>query len=474
MSDGGDGRPTEHRVVIVGGGFGGLYCARALRGSPVRVTLIDRRNFHLFQPLLYQVATGGLSPANIAAPLRSILRRQPNVRTLLAEVTGFDAARREVLTADGERIPFDSLVLAAGSTHSYFGHDDWEKFAPGLKTIEDATEIRQRVLSAFEKAEREPDPAVRKRLLTFVVVGGGPTGVEMAGTIAELARVTMRRDFRAIDPTAARVVLIEGQPRILPMFVEKLSARALEMIRGLGVEVHLDCHVTDIRPDRVLFKGDAEGAEPVRIDTETVVWAAGVKASPLGRTLAEALGAGVQVDRAGRVSVGPDCSLPGHPAVFVVGDLASQTGADGKPLPGLAPVAMQQGKYVAKVIDRRVRGKSPPAAFGYWDRGTMATIGRGRAVADAHWFRLSGWLAWLAWLFIHILYLARFENRVLVLFQWSFNYLTRNRTARLITGHHAHAGLTPPKVGDAPPPGPVTPPTPTTSAAARAGEAAPK
>jgi NADH dehydrogenase len=427
----------EHRVVIIGGGFGGLYCARALNGSPVRVTLIDRRNFHLFQPLLYQVATGGLSPANIASPLRSILRKQRNARTLLAEVSGFDTAGKRVLTADGDAVPYDTLVLATGSSHHYFGHDDWEPHAPGLKTVEDATEIRKRVLSAFEKAEREPDAEVRKRLLTFAVVGGGPTGVEMAGTIAELARVTLRRDFRAIDPAGARVVLVEGQPRVLPMFVEKLSARALQMLRDLGVEVHLDCHVTEVGPHAVQFQSDSGKAPPQRIDTETVVWAAGVKASPLGRKLAEALGPGVEVDKAGRVTVAEDCSVPGHPNVFVVGDLALFKQADGKPLPGLAPVAMQQGKYVAKVIDRRLRGKSPPAVFRYWDRGTMATIGRNRAVADVHWFRFSGWFAWLAWLFVHIMYLAKFENRLLVMIQWFWNYVSRNRTARLITGQHA-------------------------------------
>ena len=427
----------EHRVVIIGGGFGGLYCARALRRSAVRVTLIDRRNFHLFQPLLYQVATGGLSPANIASPLRSILRKQKNARTLLAEVSGFDTANKLVQAADGDAVPYDTLVLATGSTHHYFGHDEWEPHAPGLKSVEDATEIRKRVLSAFEKAEREPDPEVRKRLLTFAVVGGGPTGVEMAGTIAELARVTLRTDFRAINPAAARVVLVEGQPRVLPMFVEKLSGRALEMLHDLGVEVHVDCHVTEVGPHAVQFQSDSGKAPPQRVETETVVWAAGVKASPLGRKLAESLGAGVEVDRAGRVTVAADCSIPGHPDVFVVGDLALFKQADGKPLPGLAPVAMQQGKYVAKVIDRRLRGKSPPAAFRYWDRGTMATIGRNRAVADVHWFRLSGWLAWMAWLFVHIMYLAKFENRLLVMIQWFWNYVSRNRTARLITGQHA-------------------------------------
>lgn len=431
------GKAGPHRVVVVGGGFGGLYCAKALgNNSSLAVTLIDRRNFHLFQPLLYQVATGGLSPANIAAPLRSILRNKKNVRCVLADVTGFDTAGKAVLTRDGDRVPYDTLVLATGSTHHYFGHDQWEALAPGLKTVEDATEIRHRVLVAFEKAERAADPKERQRLLTFVVVGGGPTGVEMAGAVAELAHVTMRRDFRTIDPRTTRVILIEGQNRILSQFVEPLSAKAIAQLHDLGVETVLDSHVTDLRPDHILYQPDG-GKEPRRIDTETVVWAAGVKASPLGKALAEALGGGLAADRGGRVPVGPDCTVPGHPDVFVVGDLASQPGKDGKPLPGLAPVAMQQGKYVADVIEARLRGAAPPGPFRYWDRGTMATIGRRRAVADAGWIKLSGRLAWLAWLFIHILYLARFENRVLVVFQWFFNYVTTNRAARLITGVRA-------------------------------------
>jgi NADH dehydrogenase len=440
MGDGPNGKVCEPRVVIVGGGFGGLYCARALGGDPVHVTLVDRRNFHLFQPLLYQVATGALSPANIASPLRAIVSREANVRTLLADVAGFDIPGCLVLTADGEKLPFDYLVLATGSTHHYFGHDEWERLAPGLKNIEDATDIRQRVLSAFERAEREPEPEARRRSLTFVVVGGGPTGVEMAGAISELARVTMRNDFRTINPAAARIVVVEGQPRVLPQFVEKLSGKALKALNELGVEVVLDAHVVGVYPDHIIYKADRPDAVPQRIDTETVVWAAGVKASPLGRKLAEALGPGVEVDRAGRVTVGPDCSIPGHPNIFIIGDLASQKGKDGKPLPGLAPVAMQQGKYVAKVIRRRASGESAPKPFKYWDRGTMATIGRSKAVADIHWCRFNGWLAWVTWLFVHILYLARFENRLLVLFQWFWNYWTRNRAARLITTQYVEVG----------------------------------
>jgi len=429
-----DALKPRPKVIIIGGGFAGLACAKAFRKVPVDVTLIDRRNFHLFQPLLYQVATGGLSPANIAAPLRSILRKQANCRTILAEVAGFDATAKFVLAADGERIPYDTLILATGATHAYFGHDQWEQFAPGLKTLEDATEIRRRLLSAFEKAERETDPVRRARLLTFVVVGGGPTGVEMAGSIRELASITMRRDFRSIDPKLANVILVEGQSRILTMFAESLSAKGLKQLEDLGVKVYLDCHVEDIRVDHVIFQADSGKAPPQRIDTDTVIWAAGVKASPLGKALIAALGTTTEVDRAGRVSVGPDCAVVGHPDVFVLGDLASQKGEDGKPLPGLAPVATQQGEYVAELIGRRLKGESALAPFKYWDKGTMATIGRSRAVADAKWIKLSGWLAWMAWLFIHILYLARFENRVLVMWQWFFNYVTRNRAARLITG----------------------------------------
>ncbi len=432
---------VKHRVVVIGGGFGGLYCVRALARSPVQVTLIDRRNFHLFQPLLYQVATGGLSPANIAAPLRSILKYQRNARTILADVTGFDIPGKLVLTQDGEKIPFDSLVLATGAGHHYFGHDDWEQHAPGLKTLEDATEIRRRVLSAFEKAERTEDLAVRKRLLTFVVIGGGPTGVEMAGSISELARITMRRDFRAIDPALCRVVLVEGQTRVLPAFHEKLSAKAAEALASINVETMLDCHVTAITADHVAVTSDGS-KESKQIDTETVVWAAGVKASPLGKRLAEAIGTGVEVGRAGHVTVNPDCSVPGQPNIFVVGDLASLKGENGKPLPGVSPVAMQEGRYVADLIHRRVKGDSSPGPFKYWDKGSMATIGRSHAVADLGFIRFSGWLAWMAWLFIHILYLAQFSNRMLVLFQWTWNYITRNRSARLITGERATRELT--------------------------------
>jgi NADH dehydrogenase len=443
----------KHRVVIVGGGFGGLMAARGLNKQPVEVTLIDRRNFHLFQPLLYQVATGGLSPANIAAPLRSILRRQRNTRVLLAEVIGFDPTARQVLLHDGSSIPFDSLIIATGSAHHYFGNAHWESLAPGLKTIEDATEIRRRVLSAFEDAERTIDPVIRARLLTFVVVGGGPTGVELAGSIRELAAHTLRWDFRSINPATAKVILVEGQNRVLSSFHEQLSRKALQALQKMGVEVRLDCHVVDIQSDHVLVKPYGGKGPTEKIDTLTVIWAAGVQANPLGKLIASALG-GVELDRIGRVVVNSDCSVGNRKDVFVIGDLASLIGVDGRPLPGLAPVAMQQGQYVADVIARRVRGESPRGPFRYWDKGTMATIGRAKAVAESMGFRLSGYLAWLAWLFIHILYLARFENRVLVLFQWFWNYITRNRTARLITGPGASkyrtltapVGLSPPGV----------------------------
>jgi NADH dehydrogenase len=411
-----------------------MLCAQGLKTAQADVTLIDRRNFHLFQPLLYQVATGGLSPANIAAPLRSVLKYQANTRVLLGDVTDIDVAGKAVVLSDGSRVPFDSLVLATGSTHHYFGKDaEWGPIAPGLKTVEDATEIRRKILAAFEKAEKEPDASVRGRLLTFVVIGGGPTGVEMAGAISELSRETLKRDFRAIHPGAARVVLVEGQTRVLPTFHEKLSAKAGKALGEMGVEVWFDCHVTEVTPDHVTVTPD-KGAEPKRIDTETVIWAAGVKASPLGKILAERLGAGVVADKGGRVPVGPDCTVAGHPEIFVIGDLASQVGAGGKPQPGVAPVAMQQGRYVAEAIKRRVKGLAPQAAFRYWDKGSLATIGRSRAVMESGRIRLWGYPAWLGWLFIHIMYLARFENRVLVLFQWFWNYVTRNRAARLITG----------------------------------------
>jgi NADH dehydrogenase len=417
-----------HRVVIVGGGFGGLYAARALGQARLPVTVLDRRNFHLFQPLLYQVAAGELSPANIAAPLRAVLRRHKNTRVLLAEVAGFDVAGRRVLLADGGAVAYDSLLVAAGASHHYFGHPEWEQYAPGLKTVEDATTIRRCILLSFERAERAADAEHRRALLTFVVVGGGPTGVELAGAIAEVARFTLRGNFRAFDPASARILLLEAADRILGAYPPKLSARAVRSLERLGVTVRTGAAVTDVGPGRVAV---CAGGKDELIAAHTVLWAAGVDASPLARALAEATGAAL--DRSGRVVVRPDMTLPGHPEIFVIGDMANYPHQAGKPLPGVAPVAMQQGRYVADLIRRRLRGAAP-VPFHYRDRGTMATIGRAAAVADLGWLKLSGYPAWLAWLFVHILYLIEFDNRVLVLFQWAWNYLTAGRSARLITG----------------------------------------
>jgi NADH dehydrogenase len=422
------------RVVIVGGGFGGLYAAKALRHAPVEVTLLDRRNFHLFQPLLYQVATGGLSPANIAAPLRAVLKRQRNTRVLLGEAVGFDLPGRAILLADGSRLPYDSLIVAAGSTHHYFGHPEWEKFAPSLKTVEDATAMRHRILLAFEEAERLTDPAERQAWLTFVIVGGGPTGVELAGTLGEMAHSTLRNNFRAVDPATARILLVEGLERVLSTFPPKLSAKAARSLERLGVTIRTGTLVTEVRPDGVTLR---RGGQTEVVRAHTILWGAGVEASPLARALGQASGA--QLDRAGRVTVLPDLTLPGHPEVFVIGDMANYPHQTGKPLPGVAQVAMQQGRYAADAVAGRLAGRSL-GPFRYRDKGMLATIGRASAVADLGWLRLSGLLAWLTWVFVHILYLIEFENRVLVLVQWASNYFTRNRSARLITGEGPMAG----------------------------------
>ncbi len=423
---------ARHRVVIVGGGFGGLYAGRALRKVDVDVTLLDRRNFHLFQPLLYQVATGALSPANIASPLRSVLRRQRNTRVLLGEVVDFDLAGRRVLLTDGS-LPYDSLIVAAGSRHHYFGHPEWEPFAPSLKTVEDALTMRRRILSAFEAAERSEDPEARAAYLTFVVVGGGTTGVELAGAIGETAHHTLRRDFRIIDPRTARVLLVEGQERVLSTYPPKLSARAARALANLGVTVQTGVVVSDVQADRVTLKTMVPGGEPrfEVVRTHTILWGAGVQGSPLAGKLAAATGA--SLDKAGRILVQPDLTLPGHPEVFVVGDMATFLHQTGKPLPGVAQVALQQGAYAANVVRCRVESKAPPGPFKYNDRGNMAVIGRSTAVADLGWVSFNGYLAWLAWLFIHLLYLIQFESRMLVMFQWAWNYFTRNRSARLIT-----------------------------------------
>jgi NADH dehydrogenase len=409
------------RVVIVGGGFGGLRAAKALAEAPVQVTLVDRRNHHLFQPLLYQVATAALSPADIAQPIRSVLRGQSNVEVILAEVDTIDVAAKEVvLDEDAGRLPYDYLILAAGANHAYFGHDEWAPDAPGLKTLEDALDIRRRILTSFEEAEREPDPARREALMTFVVVGGGPTGVEMAGAIAEIARYSLARDFRHIDTRDAKVILIEASTKLLAAFPDRLSRRSLQDLERLEVEVRFGKPVTAITPDAVTV-----GEE--KIPANTIVWAAGVQASPLARSL------GVELDRAGRVRVNPDLSIPGHPEIFVIGDMASLDDARGRPLPGVAQVAMQQGAWAAANILRVIEGR-PARPFRYRDLGNMATIGRNSAVADIRGLRLTGFVAWLAWAVVHILNLIGFRNRVLVGLQWLWSYLTLQRGARLITG----------------------------------------
>jgi NADH dehydrogenase len=417
----------RHRVVIIGGGFGGLSAARRLKHAPVDVTLIDRYNYHLFQPLLYQVATGALSPANVASPLRNILKKQENTRVFLAEAIGIDVARRRVILSDGA-VEYDTLIVATGSSHQYFGHDEWEQFAPGLKTVDDATDIRRRILLAFETAERQPDPEKIRALLTFVIVGGGPTGAELAGALGEIANDTLRHDFRKIDPSKAQIILVEGADRVLPTYPPRLSAAACRMLERLGVTVRVGGLVTNVGSNGVTIR---EGDRTETIATHTILWAAGVLASPLGRALAEATGA--QVDKSGRAIVEPDCTIPGHPEIFVIGDLASFSHQTGKPLPGVAQPAIQQGRYVAKVIERRLRGeKSSP--FHYWDKGNLAVIGRGDAVADLNQLQLAGFPAWLIWIFVHLLNLVEFQNRLLVFIQWGWFYFTFDRSARLITG----------------------------------------
>jgi NADH dehydrogenase len=407
-------------VVILGGGFAGLYAAKALSKAPVRVTLVDRHNHHLFQPMLYQVATAGLNPSDIASPIRSILRRSKNTEVLLAEVDAVDPNARRVHLTDGDALTYDYLIVATGAHHSYFGHDEWEPLAPGLKSLEDALEIRRRVLLAFERAERETDPVRRHAYLTFVIVGGGPTGVEMAGAVAEIRRYALRRDFRRIDPGEATVMLLEGGPRLLPSYPPKLSDEAKLELRRLGVEVRTETLVTDIRPGSV-------GAAGWIIPTQTVVWAAGNTASPILKSL------GVPLDRMGRALVEPDCSIPGHPEVFVLGDAAAFEHQAGGTLPGICPVAIQMGNYTARIIQGDLAGR-PRRAFRYWDKGQLAVIGRGQAVADIWKLQFGGFLAWLTWIFVHIFFLIGFRNRIMVLLQWGWSYVTYSRGARLITG----------------------------------------
>ena len=417
----------QHRVVIIGGGFGGLSAALKLRRAPVQVTLIDRCNYHLFQPLLYQVATGALSPANIASPLRNILKKQKNTRVLLAEATRIDAANRRVILSDGA-VDYDTLVVSTGASHQYFGHQEWERFAPGLKTVEDATDMRRRILLAFEAAEREEDPEKLRAWMTFVIVGGCPTGAELAGALGEIANDTLRRDFRAIDPSKARIILVEGADRVLPVYPPQLSAAARKMLERLGVTVRTGALVTDIQKESVTVR---EGDRTETIPTRTVLWAAGVLGSPLGSALST--DAGAPLDKAGRVVVEPDLTVPGRPEIFIIGDLANYSHQTGSPLPGVAQPAIQEGRYVAQVIERRLRGeKTPP--FRYHDKGNLATIGRGAAVADLNWLRLSGLPAWLMWIFIHVMNIIEFQNRLLVMVQWAWFYFTYDRSARLITG----------------------------------------
>ena len=411
------GRP---RVVIVGGGFAGLDAARALRRANVDITVVDRHNHHVFQPLLYQVATAALSPGDIASPIRWILRRQPNVRVLLATVSAVDTAGQAVVFDDGTRLPFDYLILAPGATHSYFGQDDWAAHAPGLKTLDDALAMRRRMLLAFEEAERESDPDRRRHLLTFVLIGGGPTGVELAGALAEIARHTLRQEFRTIDPESARIMLIEAGPSILPSFPASLRASARRALRRLGVEVWEQAKVTAVERDGVTV-GDA------RVAAHTIIWAAGVAGSPIGASL------GVPRDRVGRVVVGEDLSVPGHPTIFVAGDLAGFTHQSGHQLPGVAQVAKQQGAHAAANVVRRIE-QQPTVAFRYRDPGNMATVGRAHAVADFGWARVSGFVGWMLWLFVHIMFLVGFRNRLSVLLQWGTSYMTYQRSVRLITG----------------------------------------
>jgi NADH:ubiquinone reductase (H+-translocating) len=425
----GDARQkAPHHVVIVGGGFGGLYAAKALGKAAVRVTLIDKRNFHLFQPLLYQVATGGLSAGDISSPLRAILSKQKNVQVLMGEVTGIRTADQQVLLKNGETVGYDSLIVATGSSHHYFGKDEWSKIAPGMKTIEDALEVRRRIFLAFEAAEKESDPARREALLTFFIVGAGPTGVELSGAIAELAHETLKDDFRSINPDETKVVLLEGMDRVLPPYPSDLSAAAKKSLEKLGVEVRISTLVTNIEGDIVTLKsGDREE----KVQAFTVLWAAGIKASPIGQAIADQTGA--ELDRIGRVIVEADLSVPGYANIFIAGDLAHYAHNTEAPLPGTAATAMQQGEYLAKSIECRIANKSV-SAFNFKDTGSLAVIGRNEAVANLGFAKFSGFPAWLVWIFVHIYYLIEFDNKLLVMLQWGWHYFTSQRGARLITG----------------------------------------
>ncbi|MFN8140044.1 MAG: NAD(P)/FAD-dependent oxidoreductase [Fimbriimonadales bacterium] len=416
---------NQHRVLIIGGGFAGLYAAKSLRKLPVEITLIDQRNFHLFQPLLYQVATGAISPGEIASPLRGILRRNKNTRVLMSKVIQVDSAAKKVQVEEGW-VEYDTLIIATGVTHSYFGHDEWSTIAHGLKTVEDALEIRRDIYMAFERAEATTNDAERKALLTFAIIGGGPTGVEMAGALAELSRRTLRGNFRSIDPSSARILLLEADDRILPTYDPFLSAKATRSLEKLGVEVRTGSRVTSVAEGSVLI---TRGIEQERIPTRCAIWAAGVRASSFGSSLRDSLGAAT--DRVGRIVVGPDLSLPFDPSVFVIGDLAAFYDSAGAQLPGVAQVAMQQGRYVASVLRARLPGSSV-GAFRFRDPGSIAVIGRNAAVFSRGRIKLWGWPAWFVWAFIHLAYLIEFDNKLLVLLQWAWSYLTFNRGARLI------------------------------------------
>jgi len=420
------------KVIIVGGGFGGLLAAEALKSAPVDVTLIDRRNYHLFQPLLYQVATGSLSPGEIAAPLRSVLSHQKNTRVLLGDVIDIDPAAKHVLLEDGASLEFDSLIVASGSQSSYYGHEAWREWAPSLKSVEEATNVRHKILYAFEVAERMPDQAQRRAWLTFVIVGGGATGVELAGAIADIARQTLKNDFRSINPQEAQIILIDGASRVLPTFPEDLSEKAAQLLAKLGVQVRTSLMVKDIDKEGVNIQAH-DGVD--RLEARTVIWAGGVAVGRLGKTLAQRTK--VETNKGGQIKVGPNLAIAGYPDIYVVGDLALSVDANGKPLPGVAQVAMQQGAYAATAIVRKLQGEKDLPPFKYFDKGSLAVIGRWAAVADAFGIHLSGFLAWFVWAFIHLLYLVQFQSRILVLIQWAFQDLTFSRGARLITGDAA-------------------------------------
>jgi NADH:ubiquinone reductase (H+-translocating) len=419
-----------HRIVILGGGFGGLLAAQTLKSAPVDVTLIDKRNFHVFQPLLYQVATGSLAPGEVAAPLRGVLNRQKNTRVLLGEVVDINPAAHHVTLRDHEQIPYDSLIVSTGAQTSYFGNDNWREWAPSLKTIEEATAIRHKILYAFEAAERSDNSEERRAWLTFVIVGAGPTGVELAGALAEIARQTLRNDFRVIRPEEAQILILDGSPRVLSAYPEDLSAKAERSLLRLGVRVRNRTRVTDIDKDGVAFR-TAEGSTS-RLAAKTVLWAGGVKPSDFARNLASRLT--TEIDNGGRIKVNPDLTVPGHPDIYIVGDMALVLRPDGTPLPGVCQVAMQEGTYAAKAIVKRIRGQQNLTPFRYFDRGDMAVIGRGAAVARIFGLHLSGWIAWLIWLFIHLMYLVEFQSRIVVFIRWGIQYLTFSRGSRLITG----------------------------------------